>query len=369
MRKVNLLTLIDIKAQIPTEYIGKFDEMLTNLDDTCVALKEYGTYINKGEAILVIKNIANHEIVIISPYSGYIKYEDLWRYEQENDSIVVSFLKHKYELDYDYSLYIDNIDGSTKIGWHNNNAKFDCQNQVFISLNIKENKPCLHFRYKKFSLKLNDKIFFLSGYGEEPFIDFTVISKEYVYSASEKIKGVDLFLTFDDVKKLEMNDFEYIIIRFNNNNSPITISTIKHNVDFIGRETDTIIRSKNIFKQYASVFCMALQDAGIPLNDKGSKDGELIALDKSNSCSVYLMYDCNTHFYKIGISKSPNYREKTLQSERPVIELLSSKEYPSRRIAEAIESALHKVFAEKRVRGEWFELNSADVLVLKETLK
>lgn len=369
MRKVNLLTLIDIKAQIPTEYIGKFDEMLTNLDDTCVALKEYGTYINKGEAILVIKNIANHEIVIISPYSGYIKYEDLWRYEQENDSIVVSFLKHKYELDYDYSLYIDNIDGSTKIGWHNNNAKFDCQNQVFISLNIKENKPCLHFRYKKFSLKLNDKIFFLSGYGEEPFIDFTVIGKEYVYSASEKIKGVDLFLTFDDVKKLEMNDFEYIIIRFNNNNSPITISTIKHNVDFIGRETDTIIRSKNIFKQYASVFCMALQDAGIPLNDKGSKDGELIALDKSNSCSVYLMYDCNTHFYKIGISKSPNYREKTLQSERPVIELLSSKEYPSRRIAEAIESALHKVFAEKRVRGEWFELNSADVLVLKETLK
>jgi hypothetical protein len=37
---------------------------------------------------------------------------------------------------------------------------------------------------------------------------------------------------------------------------------------------------------------------------------------------VYLMIDKNTGYHKIGFSKNPKHREKTLQSEKPTIELL-----------------------------------------------
>ena len=83
---------------------------------------------------------------------------------------------------------------------------------------------------------------------------------------------------------------------------------------------------------------------------------------------LYLMKDFNTGYYKIGISNSPEYREKTLQSEKPTIEMICNKKYVSRRMAASFEQALHKTFSEKRVRGEWFELNQNDVEEIKSTL-
>ena len=45
---------------------------------------------------------------------------------------------------------------------------------------------------------------------------------------------------------------------------------------------------------------------------------------KSNEiCYVYLMIDLSNNHYKIGISNKPEYREKTLQSEKPSIEMIS----------------------------------------------
>lgn len=86
-------------------------------------------------------------------------------------------------------------------------------------------------------------------------------------------------------------------------------------------------------------------------------------------CYVYLMIDTTNGFHKIGISNKPQYREKTLQSEKPTIELVCAKQFPSRTIAEAFESALHKAYANKRLRGEWFNLSEEEVLMLKETLQ
>jgi len=45
------------------------------------------------------------------------------------------------------------------------------------------------------------------------------------------------------------------------------------------------------------------------------------------------------------------------------------KEFPSRRIAESIEKALHSTFSDKRLRGEWFELSEFDVTEIIGTLK
>ena len=81
------------------------------------------------------------------------------------------------------------------------------------------------------------------------------------------------------------------------------------------------------------------------------------------------MIDTTNNFYKIGISNEPIYREKTLQSEKPTIELICSKEFPSRTIAESIEKALHEAFATKRIRGEWFNLDIQEVEEIKNTLK
>ena len=88
-----------------------------------------------------------------------------------------------------------------------------------------------------------------------------------------------------------------------------------------------------------------------------------------NGCYVYLMQDTTNGYYKIGISNTPEYREKTLQSEKPTIELLASTKYPTRKIAEAIESALHTAYSQQRLRGEWFKLDDVDVAAIIETLK
>lgn len=69
---------------------------------------------------------------------------------------------------------------------------------------------------------------------------------------------------------------------------------------------------------------------------------------------TYIMKDSTTGLYKIGKSKNPEYREKTLQSEKPTIKMI--KIFDSN-----IESDLHREFADVRVRGEWFKLNKVQL--------
>jgi len=88
----------------------------------------------------------------------------------------------------------------------------------------------------------------------------------------------------------------------------------------------------------------------------------------SEPCFVYLMRDTTNGYFKIGISNNPKYREKTLQSEKPTIELLASKQYPSRQVAENLESSLHRMFTSKRIRGEWFNLDDIEIELLLKLL-
>jgi hypothetical protein len=87
-------------------------------------------------------------------------------------------------------------------------------------------------------------------------------------------------------------------------------------------------------------------------------------LNKDDKCYVYLMIDSTNNFYKIGISNKPKFREKTLQSEKPTIEILFSKEFPNRKIAGIFEKSLHLAYNEKRIRGEWFSLSQQDIYEL-----
>ena len=81
------------------------------------------------------------------------------------------------------------------------------------------------------------------------------------------------------------------------------------------------------------------------------------------------MIDIINNYHKIGISNKPDYREKTLQSEKPTIEMLCSKRFPNRKIASSFEQALHQTYTANRIRGEWFNLSKKDVEDLIQTLK
>ena len=74
---------------------------------------------------------------------------------------------------------------------------------------------------------------------------------------------------------------------------------------------------------------------------------------------TYLIYDDITKKFKIGKSYDPYKREKTLYSDRCSINLVAYCDYD-------IESVLHSMYSEYRVRGEWFNLSTNQVrLIIK----
>lgn len=92
-------------------------------------------------------------------------------------------------------------------------------------------------------------------------------------------------------------------------------------------------------------------------NRKKLKEGIYIKLSH-----IYLMKDKRNGFHKIGRSINPEFREKTLQSEMPDIEC----SFISPLTFNLNEKRLHILFKEKRIRGEWFDLNIEDVDYIKK---
>jgi len=88
----------------------------------------------------------------------------------------------------------------------------------------------------------------------------------------------------------------------------------------------------------------------------------------NEECYVYLMLDRKNGYYKIGISNEPEWREKTLQSEKPSIKLIAAKKFVNRRMTANIEKALHDSYSHRRKRGEWFQLDQEDIDEIKITL-
>lgn len=123
---------------------------------------------------------------------------------------------------------------------------------------------------------------------------------------------------------------------------------------------------QDFFASYMSLYDEIRDDEDYKVDDEAENEDRT---QSSSTCYVYLMVDTTNNFHKIGISNNPKYREHTLQSDKPTIELLYAKEYPSRTIAEAFEAALHRVYANKRIRGEWFNLDAYDIEEIKQTLK
>lgn len=90
----------------------------------------------------------------------------------------------------------------------------------------------------------------------------------------------------------------------------------------------------------------------------------LARTEKENETQIYLMIDKNTGYYKIGRSNNPLRRERTLQSQKPTIELILHETSTKDK-----EKELHKHFKDKRIRGEWFDLSGSDIQYIKKALR
>ena len=83
---------------------------------------------------------------------------------------------------------------------------------------------------------------------------------------------------------------------------------------------------------------------------------------QGNKSCLYLMKNKRSGHYKIGVSKQPKFREKTLQSQEPDVELVGC--WP--KMAEW-EKHWHSHFSKNRLRGEWFSLTPAQTRLFCHT--
>ncbi len=75
---------------------------------------------------------------------------------------------------------------------------------------------------------------------------------------------------------------------------------------------------------------------------------------------IYVMQDGYTGYCKIGWSVSPRSRETTLGPQIPMLRLLWA--WPTD--SKLHERRLHDMFKDKHIRGEWFDLDSNDLLLI-----
>lgn len=336
--------------------------------------KKDGDFVEKGENIFSL-SVENEQINYFSEKEGYLEIGKEIRKE--------SYMQSHNEISHNELIYVIRDEEAHNI-WRNN--KFKNISQIIIddftgnktikwvtgaiktkpldfSFNNINNKDYLVFNFPNSELKFkkDDDISFLFENGR--IINFKIIHPSYKinqYRFENKVQ-----ITDDEILCFEKEKF----VKWK-----ISCSKTKNEILGGGIGKDSIYRSQiylilaiqKLAKEYRELVRKEIPDY------KPLLEYDIITtanyLNDTEECFVYLMLDNINQFYKIGISNKPTWREKTLQSEKPSIELIASKKYISRRIALSIEKALHNTFADKRVRGEWFNLDLFEVEEIKNTL-
>lgn len=112
------------------------------------------------------------------------------------------------------------------------------------------------------------------------------------------------------------------------------------------------------------LFLKASKIGRLPATGSGS-DLDCLAGKIPNSPGVYLIRE--GEFHKIGHTTNFALRLSSIRTANPhEIEVITFIETVNRAQAKRLETALHKFFALKRVRGEWFELCSDDIQFFKD---
>ena len=239
--------------------------------------------------------------------------------------------------------------------------------RLIFSLRFYDNKTFLVLKFipKEYKLKINESISFL--FENDIILNFTIVNEPYKsgtyhrYDVSAYASIENSFAHYYEVLiPITLKNIE-IFASFKIINWSINFKTHK----IIGGDTwqsrpygEKNDKDKKSFQIALNMFATQFLDLiRVEIPDYN----ELQASEIIEYCNVYLMKDTINGFYKIGISNSPEYREKTLQSEKPTIILLCSKSFPKRKVAQVLEKTLHETFSNKRIRGEWFNLNDEEV--------
>lgn len=239
--------------------------------------------------------------------------------------------------------------------------KYRFKSCFFSIVNVNnESKLIFYYNHKEFNLDIGDRILFL--FYNQQLLELTFDNKPLKSSTAWANYEIITSITPEQIKTFTISELKKWRVVKKNDNEYIEGGISKEWYN----EKDLL----DIFKKLVIQYFTILRSDDFPNYNEDEDNSVLINKnDKIGNCSVYLMVDTINDFYKIGISNNPEYREGTLQSEKPSIELLCSKEYPSRIIASSIEKALHDAFDSKRVRGEWFQLDGKDVIDIIKTLK
>lgn len=223
---------------------------------------------------------------------------------------------------------------------------------LFFTLNCLENKDYIIFKNlrKYLKLKKGDKIQFLLD--NKDIVEFEIPDNIYnnLEYDGDKVYASTVPITTNELELLANYNITNWKIQFIDGS------------DKIISKKDGYLKSlqfsiRTFFNHYINTVKMEI-NSHIPFSD--SINSKSVG-SENQRCYIYLMIDTSTDYHKIGISNKPDYREKTLQSEKPTIEMIASREYPNRKIAYSFEQALHSTYKDKRIRGEWFDLNQDDV--------
>lgn len=359
----------------------KFLDSVPHLEDITVKnwlVNDY-TKVKKGEDILEVTEFTHLEhrfsTTIKTPYSGLLvkKYDDLFGIKkklQKGDSLFIIYSdESKIKENYPNVITVTKDDFTktvTIVGYKcaGNTLGFN-MGSIYLNFENADGKNCLLLRFNRRDINLNKKCSLHFLLDDDSVITLNAIANPVKENASTSIAKYQL--SQDDIIKLETKK----LIKWQITNEDGLTIKVGNNICCLD-SNDTTILTQNLSYE---IFQDFIKDFNKTVKENISKDKQKEA-DKTDSnnivkgcCYVYLMIDTTNNFYKIGISNHPKYREHTLQSDKPTIELLCAKKFPSRTIAEAIESALHRSYANKRIRGEWFNLDASDIEDIKHTLK
>ena len=299
---------------------------------------------------------------IEAPYSG------IWTIEHSESKINKHSTIRYFEDEDDFAQYLlssyckyaiqkDEFDGISNIEWqiadhvYANGLRAFLNGNITLAVSADMEGYYLHFKWhpdwrKKKDMGIGDNFIFLFDNNEK-------------YSFVAKAKPIKdnhdyLYYTFNMPKTVidafEMHKLSAVKVSFANGDAPVVLKA--DNTRYI------------LFQAWFRKNIELYEGLGYKIEEDVAEE----STPNDNSCYVYLMFDEANGYYKIGISNNPEYREHTLQSEKPTITLIKAKDYPTRAIAEAFEAALHKAYESKRLRGEWFKLDALDVGILLKAL-
>lgn len=338
-----------------------------------------GKYVKVGEPIFQFKDFKRQEHINYSKKEGFIHRPEKLYSLTKDDLMYIIRETDEQRIEECFknisNIIIDEFTNSTIINWYSVSAfhrqgiitKSDDFNTDFLfSFNfINDNDYIVfHFNPKQINPKQFDKVSFLFDNGEQILFELSTNPIQSKNSNNENILEYKSIITNSELQLFATSDFKKWKISLVSDKRDVLGGNISGCESYHG-ENNIQIAIKKFANDYIN-----LVKSTIP--DYQPTELKQVAGFKETSaefCFVYLMHDTTNGYYKIGISNNPDYRERTLQSEKPTIDMIISKKFPIRKIAESIEKALHDTYSKKRLRGEWFELDQKDVEHIKETLK